>query len=313
MICLFEGCSWELAFQTEPPLEGPDSWVDQPRFCQPIWNLRPHQPPSREVRSERDEECETVWGPQTWIFWTHVSSNKKNPHTFIHVLPDQTSRPDGFELIKSGENMTPHESGYTRVPGAYFWNQHSLQLWKTSNSLYANASTLQLSFFRTHCTKVQTELWVLPQIRLKVQRFLGRGESHVVSVMSLLTHTDRHGRSCSWTEAASVCSLKKLSRFCCISLLLAVRVVMSQPWLTSRSTSAGCDSGFGKATAQHLDALGFEVFATVLDLSGVGALDLQRTCSPRLTLLQVDITQPQQVQQALLDTKAKLGMNGTCV
>ncbi|TNM90539.1 hypothetical protein fugu_002828 [Takifugu bimaculatus] len=72
----------------------------------------------------------------------------------------------------------------------------------------------------------------------------------------------------------------------------------------------GCDSGFGKATAQHLDALGFEVFATVLDLSGVGALDLQRTCSPRLTLLQVDITQPQQVQQALLDTKAKLGMNG---
>lgn len=81
----------------------------------------------------------------------------------------------------------------------------------------------------------------------------------------------------------------------------------------SRSTSAGCDSGFGKAAAQHLDALGFEVFATVLDLSGVGARDLQKTCSPRLTVLQVDITQPQQVQQALLDTKAKLGFNGTRV
>lgn len=73
---------------------------------------------------------------------------------------------------------------------------------------------------------------------------------------------------------------------------------------------AGCDSGFGKATAKHLDALGFEVFATVLDLSGDGARELQRTCSPRLTLLQVDITQPQQVQQALLDTKAKLGIKG---
>lgn len=73
---------------------------------------------------------------------------------------------------------------------------------------------------------------------------------------------------------------------------------------------AGCDSGFGKATAKHLDALGFEVFATVLDLSGDGAIELQRTCSPRLTLLQVDITQPQQVQQALLDTKAKLGLKG---
>ncbi|XP_040896814.1 corticosteroid 11-beta-dehydrogenase isozyme 2 [Toxotes jaculatrix] len=72
----------------------------------------------------------------------------------------------------------------------------------------------------------------------------------------------------------------------------------------------GCDSGFGKATAKRLDALGFEVFATVLDLSGDGARELQRTCSPNLTLLQVDITQPQQVQQALLDTKAKLGLKG---
>ncbi|XP_051234137.1 11-beta-hydroxysteroid dehydrogenase type 2 [Dicentrarchus labrax] len=72
----------------------------------------------------------------------------------------------------------------------------------------------------------------------------------------------------------------------------------------------GCDSGFGKATANHLDAMGFEVFATVLDLSGDGAKELQRTCSTRLTLLQVDITQPQQVQQALLDTKAKLGLKG---
>lgn len=56
--------------------------------------------------------------------------------------------------------------------------------------------------------------------------------------------------------------------------------------------------------------MGFEVFATVLDLSADGARDLQRTCSTHLTLLQVDITQPQQVQQALLDTKAKLGPRG---
>lgn len=61
---------------------------------------------------------------------------------------------------------------------------------------------------------------------------------------------------------------------------------------------------------KRLDTLGFEVFATVLDLSGDGARELQRTCSSRLTLLQVDITQPQQVQQALLDTKAKLGLKG---
>ncbi|XP_056269680.1 LOW QUALITY PROTEIN: 11-beta-hydroxysteroid dehydrogenase type 2 [Pseudoliparis swirei] len=72
----------------------------------------------------------------------------------------------------------------------------------------------------------------------------------------------------------------------------------------------GCDSGFGHATAKYLDAIGFEVFATVLDLSGGGARELQRRCSPRLTLLQVDITQPHQVQQALMDTEAKLGLRG---
>ncbi|KAM4593062.1 11-beta-hydroxysteroid dehydrogenase type 2 [Odontesthes bonariensis] len=72
----------------------------------------------------------------------------------------------------------------------------------------------------------------------------------------------------------------------------------------------GCDTGFGNATARHLDSLGFEVFATVLDLTGDGARELQGSCSPNLTLLQVDITQPQQVQQALLATKAKLGLRG---
>lgn len=72
----------------------------------------------------------------------------------------------------------------------------------------------------------------------------------------------------------------------------------------------GCDSGFGNATARHLDVLGFEVFATVLDLSGEGARALQKNCSNRLTLLQVDITEPQQVNQALMETKAKLGLKG---
>ncbi|KAJ8252532.1 hypothetical protein COCON_G00218440 [Conger conger] len=72
----------------------------------------------------------------------------------------------------------------------------------------------------------------------------------------------------------------------------------------------GCDSGFGKATARHLDSLGFDVIASVLDLAGPGAVELQRTCSSRLTLVQMDITQPQDIQQALLTTKAKLGLRG---
>ncbi|KAJ0056533.1 hypothetical protein NL108_010241 [Boleophthalmus pectinirostris] len=72
----------------------------------------------------------------------------------------------------------------------------------------------------------------------------------------------------------------------------------------------GCDSGFGRATAKRLDSLGFEVFATVLDLTSEGSQDLLQTCSSRLTLLKVDITQPQQIQQALADTRAKLGLRG---
>ncbi|MEQ2178526.1 hypothetical protein GOODEAATRI_014961, partial [Goodea atripinnis] len=71
-----------------------------------------------------------------------------------------------------------------------------------------------------------------------------------------------------------------------------------------------CDTGFGNAAAKHLDSLGIDVFATVLDLTGDGARELQKSCSSRLTLLQVDITKPEQVQQALLDTKAKLGLRG---
>lgn len=78
----------------------------------------------------------------------------------------------------------------------------------------------------------------------------------------------------------------------------------------SLSPSEGCDTGFGHATARRLDAMGFQVFATVLDADGDGAKRLKSSCSPRLTLLQVDITQPQQVQQALLNTKDKLGMKG---
>ncbi|XP_074865303.1 11-beta-hydroxysteroid dehydrogenase type 2 isoform X2 [Carettochelys insculpta] len=60
----------------------------------------------------------------------------------------------------------------------------------------------------------------------------------------------------------------------------------------------GCDSGFGKQTAHHLDSLGFKVFASVLDLEGPGAKELRQSCSPRLTLLQMDLTKPDDIQKA---------------
>lgn len=110
-----------------------------------------------------------------------------------------------------------------------------------------------------------------------------------------------------FSSEAKTSASRFLFRWLCSLTLTVKRDELEK---NARSVPAGCDSGFGNATAKHLDSLGFEVFATVLDLNGDGAKELQRTCSHRLTLLQVDITQPQQVQQALLDTKAKLGLKG---
>ncbi|XP_072235888.1 11-beta-hydroxysteroid dehydrogenase type 2 [Leuresthes tenuis] len=134
----------------------------------------------------------------------------------------------------------------------------------------------------------------------------------------LASHLTAGSNLVAWVGATVL--MERLWEFCLPALLLVLLGLAC--WLFSaRRTAAlpaqgkavfitGCDTGFGKATAKHLDSLGFEVFATVLDLTGDGARELQRSCSTLLTLLQVDITQPQQVQQALLDTKVKLGLRG---
>uniref|UniRef100_A0AAZ3PJS9 11-beta-hydroxysteroid dehydrogenase type 2 n=1 Tax=Oncorhynchus tshawytscha TaxID=74940 RepID=A0AAZ3PJS9_ONCTS len=123
----------------------------------------------------------------------------------------------------------------------------------------------------------------------------------------------------SWLEL--YCRMRCEGHLSCSSIVYRMTVTLStlvssrsyhshRPALPSLPFFPGCDTGFGKAAVRRLDAQGFEVFATVLDLCGEGARELQKTCSSRLTLLQVDITQPEQVQQALLDTKAKLGLRG---
>uniref|UniRef100_A0A8D0FC63 11-beta-hydroxysteroid dehydrogenase type 2 n=1 Tax=Strix occidentalis caurina TaxID=311401 RepID=A0A8D0FC63_STROC len=76
------------------------------------------------------------------------------------------------------------------------------------------------------------------------------------------------------------------------------------------SALAGCDSGFGQATARHLDAMGFRVFASVLDPQGAGAQELRRSCSPRLTLLQMDLTKPEDIQRVLQHVQAHTNSTG---
>uniref|UniRef100_A0A8C6YMJ5 Hydroxysteroid 17-beta dehydrogenase 2 n=1 Tax=Nothoprocta perdicaria TaxID=30464 RepID=A0A8C6YMJ5_NOTPE len=59
----------------------------------------------------------------------------------------------------------------------------------------------------------------------------------------------------------------------------------------------GIDTGIGHALAKYLDNMGFIVFAGVLNKDGPGAEELRRTCSQRLSLLQLDITNPTQKVQ----------------
>ncbi|KGL91862.1 Corticosteroid 11-beta-dehydrogenase isozyme 2, partial [Charadrius vociferus] len=76
------------------------------------------------------------------------------------------------------------------------------------------------------------------------------------------------------------------------------------------SALTGCDSGFGQATARHLDTMGFRVFASVLDPQGPGAQELRRSCSPRLTLLQMDLTKSEDIQRVLQHVQANTNSTG---
>ncbi|TRZ25302.1 hypothetical protein HGM15179_001799 [Zosterops borbonicus] len=68
----------------------------------------------------------------------------------------------------------------------------------------------------------------------------------------------------------------------------------------------GSDTGIGHALAKYLDSLGFVVFAGVLNEDGPGAEELRRSCSQRLSVLQLDITSTTQVQEAYLAVSEKV-------
>ncbi|XP_053127330.1 11-beta-hydroxysteroid dehydrogenase type 2 isoform X3 [Hemicordylus capensis] len=85
---------------------------------------------------------------------------------------------------------------------------------------------------------------------------------------------------------------------------------LQAPDRSGRASSAGCDSGFGKVAAHHLDSLGLTVYASVLDIRSPGAEELQQSCSPRLTLLEMDLTRAEDIQRALRFIKARAARTG---
>ncbi|XP_069724628.1 17-beta-hydroxysteroid dehydrogenase type 2 isoform X2 [Phaenicophaeus curvirostris] len=100
--------------------------------------------------------------------------------------------------------------------------------------------------------------------------------------------------------------------FCAVSLFSSVYLGGSVllPVGDKAVLITGSDTGIGHALAKYLDNLGFVVFAGVLYEDGPGAEELRRTCSQRLSLLQLDITNATQVKEAYLKVSEKVQNTG---
>jgi len=74
----------------------------------------------------------------------------------------------------------------------------------------------------------------------------------------------------------------------------------------------GCDTGFGLKLAQHLEALGFTVFAGCLlaDRKGEGAEQLRQLGKPRLQVIQLDVTKEEDWRETVRLIKEKTGERG---
>lgn len=72
----------------------------------------------------------------------------------------------------------------------------------------------------------------------------------------------------------------------------------------------GCDSGFGFAIAQKLDSIGMKVLAGCLDQCGKGATKLKSSCSERLVVLKLDVTNHSDIENAKSYAQELLGEDG---
>uniref|UniRef100_A0A8C9U8X9 11-beta-hydroxysteroid dehydrogenase type 2 n=1 Tax=Serinus canaria TaxID=9135 RepID=A0A8C9U8X9_SERCA len=129
-----------------------------------------------------------------------------------------------------------------------------------------------------------------------------------------------------WHRLPELSVLPSAPGTACTLLLLFVCILAAPPWPLALSplyrqwlslatarlfpSLSGCDSGFGQATARHLDIMGFRVFASVLDLQSPGAQELRQSCSTRLTLLQMDLTKTEDIQRVLQHIQAHTNSTG---
>ncbi|XP_022250729.1 retinol dehydrogenase 3-like [Limulus polyphemus] len=72
----------------------------------------------------------------------------------------------------------------------------------------------------------------------------------------------------------------------------------------------GCDSGFGHALAKHFDQLGMRVYATCHHGNSAGSHILQSTCSSRLKIYEMDVTNEKQVDKVAEMIECDVGNDG---
>ena len=72
----------------------------------------------------------------------------------------------------------------------------------------------------------------------------------------------------------------------------------------------GCDTGIGNALARHLDKCGFRVFAGCLFEKGEGAHKLRDECTGKLQVVQMDVTNDQQVTEVAQFVQSAVTVSG---
>lgn len=72
----------------------------------------------------------------------------------------------------------------------------------------------------------------------------------------------------------------------------------------------GCDTGFGHALVKKLDNIGMRVFAGCLDKDSPGAISLKNSCSERVHILQLDITNEKEIEAATGIVRERVGEEG---
>lgn len=72
----------------------------------------------------------------------------------------------------------------------------------------------------------------------------------------------------------------------------------------------GCDSGFGYELAKKLDSIGVNVYAGCLSEQSPGAVELKNSCSERLRLIQLDVTNEKQLKDSFEFVGENVGNSG---